>query len=427
MLCGKSTTGRNRIIPIPAESSEIENCPTRGFAFGHMNCFQGINIISPVSTRAVFLPSDCEILTTITDLHGFRISGPSSNLNRYTQWESAYSKKQKQRVAKWAKIMKEGQDIRLHRSSELKKLVRKGVPNHLRGKLWMDLSGASAKMASDMGLYQRYVDEAPATCRPEVLSLIEVDLHRTFPHHPNFNPSCFTNCEFDKFECQSTETPHLQSLRRVLRAYSARNILVGYCQGMNFIAGAMLLFLNEESCFWLLATLLEDILPSDYYDRELFGCNVDLMVLQELLPQAAPRTAIILSEAGLGLELLAVEWMVCAFVRSLGSESAMRIWDCLFAEGGKVLFRAALALVRAAEPALLAATASVDGAKGRKEEAVLGWMQTAGKGHMDADRLLKDAFALPLRRRDIEAARERCRDRLAKRAGAASGVGKAAK
>eukprot|EP00291_Cryptomonas_curvata_P020344 CAMPEP_0172177360 /NCGR_PEP_ID=MMETSP1050-20130122/15391_1 /TAXON_ID=233186 /ORGANISM="Cryptomonas curvata, Strain CCAP979/52" /LENGTH=394 /DNA_ID=CAMNT_0012849867 /DNA_START=169 /DNA_END=1353 /DNA_ORIENTATION=- len=393
-----------------------------------MNCFQGINIISPAaSTRAVFLPSDCEILTEITDSHGFIISGPSSTLNLYTQWESAYSKKQKKRVAKWAKIMKGGQDGRLYRSSELKKLVRKGVPSHLRGKLWMDLSGASAKMASDAGLYQRYVDEAPATCRPDVLSLIEVDLHRTFPHHPNFNPSCLTKCAAeDKFDCQPTETPHLQSLRRVLRAYSARNKLVGYCQGMNFIAGAMLLFLNEESCFWLLATLLEDILPSDYYDRELFGCNIDLMVLQELLPQVAPRTAIILSEAGLGLELLAVEWMVCAFVRSLGSEPALRIWDCLFSEGGKVLFRAALALVRAAEPALLAATASVNGGKGRKEEAVLGWMQTAGKGHIDADRLLKDAFALPLRRRDIEAARERCRDQLAKRAAAARAVAKPA-
>jgi hypothetical protein len=187
---------------------------------------------------------------------------------------------------------------------------------------------------------------------------------------------------------------------------------------MNFIAGAMLLFLNEESCFWLLTTLFEDILPSDYYDRELFGCRVDLMVLEELLPQVAPRTAIILGEAGVGLELLALEWMVCAFVRSLGSESALRIWDCLFAEGDKVLFRAALALVRAAEPSLLAATASANGGKSRREEAVLGWMQTAGKGHMDADRLLKDAFALPLRRRDIEAARQSCRDRLAKRAAA---------
>jgi hypothetical protein len=416
MLCGTSASRLNRIAPSSAESSDNENLKTTCFPLRHMNCLQGINVISPAaSRRAVFVPSDCEVLTVITDLHGFRVSGPSSTLNFYSQWEGDYSKKQKSRIAKWANIMKGGQDIRLFQCKELKKLVRKGVPDHLRGKLWMDLSGASAKLASNAGLYQRYVDEAPATSRPEVLSLIEVDLHRTFPHHPNFNPSCSKNCVEEERYDNPTETPHLQSLRRVLRGYSARNTLVGYCQGMNFIAGAMLLFLNEESCFWLLATLLEDILPSDYYDHELFGCHVDLMVLDELLPQVAPRTAIILSEAGLGLELLALEWMVGAFVRSLPSESALRIWDCLFAEGGKAVFRAALALVQAAEPALLAATASV-GSKSRREEAVLGWMQAAGKGHADADRLLRDAFALPLRRRDIEAARQRCRHRLSTRA-----------
>ncbi len=34
---------------------------------------------------------------------------------------------------------------------------------------------------------------------------------------------------------------------------------------MNFIAGVMLLFLEEESVFWLLTALIENILPPDYY------------------------------------------------------------------------------------------------------------------------------------------------------------------
>ena len=34
--------------------------------------------------------------------------------------------------------------------------------------------------------------------------------------------------------------------RRVLRAYARRNKAVGYCQGLNFIAGMMLLFVSEE-------------------------------------------------------------------------------------------------------------------------------------------------------------------------------------
>lgn len=60
--------------------------------------------------------------------------------------------------------------------------------------------------------------------------------------------------------------------------------VVGYCQGMNFIAGIMLLFLGEESAFWLLCALLEYILPADYYAQDLSGCNVDLRVFKNCKP-----------------------------------------------------------------------------------------------------------------------------------------------
>lgn len=42
------------------------------------------------------------------------------------------------------------------------------------------------------------------------------------------------------------------ALRRVLRAYSVYDRDVGYCQGMNFIAGMFLTFMSEEEAFWLL-------------------------------------------------------------------------------------------------------------------------------------------------------------------------------
>ncbi len=321
-------------------------------------------------------------------------------------------KKQNERAHKWDKISKGHPKFEL--SKDLKKLIRNGVPNSIRGKVWMDLSGASQKLTENAGIYEKLLSAADSTADPAALSLIEVDLHRTFPNHPRFNAASESNNHTPNTEespAEPAETPLVQSLRRVLRAYSARNKFVGYCQGMNFIVGVMLLYLNEESSFWLLATLLEDILPLDYYARELVGCHVDLMVLEELLSHVAPRTALILGEVGLGIELLALEWMVGTFVRSLPSEAALRIWDGLFAEGGKVLFRAALALTRIAEPDLLAAVAGCHN-KERREEAVLGWMQGVGRGHVDAEQLVKDAFALPLRRRDIQLARERCRSRL---------------
>ena len=42
------------------------------------------------------------------------------------------------------------------------------------------------------------------------------------------------------------------SLRRVLKAYSVYDRDIGYCQGMNFIAGMFLTLMPEEEAFWLL-------------------------------------------------------------------------------------------------------------------------------------------------------------------------------
>ena len=411
MSCCRPVRNRNKVAPWPAEVSEAG-------IFRQMNCFHGINVVSPASKRPALFHhgADCsEGLVSFADLNGFEICGSSSTLSFYSQWEAAYTKKQKERAAKWMKLSRNGSFVR---GNALKILIRKGVPNDLRGKVWMDMSGASQKMASNIGMYENFLNSAEVVSDPASLSLIELDLHRTFPNHPRFNSMCGAGSTDTIPEGKAhvssspVETPHIQSLRRVLRAYTARNKIVGYCQGMNFIVGMMLLFLNEESSFWLLSTLLEDILPTDYYAKNLIGCHVDLMALEELLPQAAPRAALVLSEVGLGVELLALEWMVGAFVRSLPSEAALRTWDCLFAEGGKVLFRTALALTRAAEPDLLAAIADCHGGKGRMEEAALAWMQGVGKGHIDAERLIKDAFALQLRRRDISLARDRCRARL---------------
>ena len=45
------------------------------------------------------------------------------------------------------------------------------------------------------------------------------------------------------------------ALRRVLAAYSLHNPVVGYCQGLNFVAGCLLMFMDEEDAFYCLSTV----------------------------------------------------------------------------------------------------------------------------------------------------------------------------
>ena len=51
---------------------------------------------------------------------------------------------------------------------------------------------------------------------------------------------------------------------------------------MNFIAGALLLFMGEEDCFWALTVLVEDLLPG-YFAIDLVAAQVDQLVFKHLV------------------------------------------------------------------------------------------------------------------------------------------------
>ncbi|CAN6472145.1 unnamed protein product [Victoria cruziana] len=212
----------------------------------------------------------------------------------------------------------------------LKRLIRKGIPPVLRPKVWFSLSGAAKKrsMAPDSyfaDLLKAVMDKVtPATLQ------IDHDLPRTFPSHPWLD----------------TPEGHA-SLRRVLVGYSFRDSDVGYCQGLNYVAALLLLVMKtEEDAFWMLATLLENVLVNDCYTDNLSGCHVEQRVFKDLLSKKCPRIAGHLEAMGFDVSLVATEWFLCLFSKSLPSETTMRVWDVLFNEGVNVLFRVALAIFK---------------------------------------------------------------------------------
>ena len=72
------------------------------------------------------------------------------------------------------------------------------------------------------------------------------------------------------------EPPFVSSLRRVLLAVSIVRDDIQYCQGMNFLAGWLLIVMNdEEKAFWTLAALLQYSFPEQYFDGTLSGVRVD--------------------------------------------------------------------------------------------------------------------------------------------------------
>lgn len=142
-------------------------------------------------------------------------------------------------------------------------------------------------------------------------------------------------------------------LRRVLRAYALRNPAVGYCQGMNFIAGLLLLVVPEETAFWALAHMVEEVSPL-CFSPPLLGTRADMRALADLLATELPALHQHCAALHLDLELLAGHWLLVYFVNIFPPPVALRVLEAAMAEGSDVTFAVALAFLRRVEAELLA-------------------------------------------------------------------------
>lgn len=130
---------------------------------------------------------------------------------------------------------------------------------------------------------------------------------------------------------------------------------------MNYVAALLLLVMKtEEDAFWMLAVLLEDVLVNNCYAPNLSGCHVEQRVFKDLLIKHCPRLCDHLEALDFDISVVATEWFLCLFSKSLPSETTMRVWDILFYEGTDVIFRTALAIFKMKEEELVLAQNIVD-------------------------------------------------------------------
>ena len=334
---------------------------------------------SSASPRGI-TPRDGAFRSGKRDKYGFIVGGEGTRGQDDRPYHLVHQHKQRKR---WNQYL--AMHPQLDKTAELRKLVRKGIPHELRGPVWQVLSGSNDRQADHpSGYYRQLVKESEekSGCGAE----IEKDLRRTFP---------------DNHLYESEEG--LAMLRRVLMAYSVYNPAIGYCQSMNFITALCLLFMDEEPAFWLLTYIVEeltciDLLPTAaaaatapsasapstssaasastsasapssasstsspasssrmyYYQADLAGVHVDQAVFASLLADKLPRIAAHFDKLELSIGPFTVNWFLCLFVNTLPLETALHVWDCMFSEGPKTLFRCALALMKVNEKSILQA------------------------------------------------------------------------
>uniref|UniRef100_A0A3B3BG25 TBC1 domain family member 8B n=1 Tax=Oryzias melastigma TaxID=30732 RepID=A0A3B3BG25_ORYME len=204
-------------------------------------------------------------------------------------------------------------------------LIVRGVPESLRGELWMLFSGAVNDMATHPGYYTELVEQSLGTSTLAT-DEIERDLHRSLPEHPAFQSDT-----------------GISALRRVLTAYAYRNPKIGYCQAMNILTSVLLLYAKEEEAFWLLVAVCERMLP-DYFNRRIIGALVDQAVFEDLIRENLPQLVEHMTDLSF-FSSVSLSWFLTLFISVLPIESAVNVVDCFFFDGIKSILQLGLAVL----------------------------------------------------------------------------------
>ena len=243
----------------------------------------------------------------VRDAHGFPV--PRNLVSKY---RSLQTRAKPASAANWPELLSQARKKSYRAGGPLPPkfvaAVSEGIPSEHRATAWLLLSGAEEHKNAQPQLYERLATQGvPA----KVEEAIDLDVRRTFPEHKRLTP------EF------------CARMRRVLIAYARRNPEVAYCQGMNFIAAALLLFTadgpaGEEQAFWLLAHVVEEILP-DHYVQSMIGHTVDRQVTEQLVELHLPALSQHLRQLSLSMPFVTTQWFLCLFVSSLPSETSFRL------------------------------------------------------------------------------------------------------
>ncbi|XP_067407645.1 TBC1 domain family member 1 isoform X6 [Emydura macquarii macquarii] len=218
--------------------------------------------------------------------------------------------------------------------------VGRGVPRHHRGEIWK-LLAEQYHLKHQFPSKQQPRDTPYKELLKQLTSqqhAILIDLGRTFPTHPYFSAQLGAG---------------QLSLYNILKAYSLLDQEVGYCQGLSFVAGVLLLHMSEEDAFKMLKFLMFDMGLRKQYRPDMTILQIQMYQLSRLLHDYHRDLYNHLEEHEIGPSLYAAPWFLTMFASQFPLGFVARVFDMLFLQGSEVIFKVALSLLGSHKPLIL--------------------------------------------------------------------------
>jgi len=275
-----------------------------------------------------------------TDKFGFLKSqdekGNENNNNKKGQEGSKDSKITKEellkvnaRTEKWQYMLEHYKTYQSIKRFKLKSRTRKGIPDNLRSYVWQLFAGKDKLVKK--GLFEK-LDKEPIDENSE-LSIIK-DLDRTYPL-----------CQLFKEKYGKGQ----RNLFRVLSNYSKYNKNIGYVQGLGYLAALFLIYMDEESAFYMLHAVIKNYEMEGLYLPGFPDLKKKYYVLLNLEKQLIPTIYNIFKRDEVPCSLYASEMFMCLFCKNLKPNILVRIIDVFLYEGYKVIYRFAIAFLKMKE------------------------------------------------------------------------------
>ncbi|RMZ05790.1 hypothetical protein D0860_05807 [Hortaea werneckii] len=212
--------------------------------------------------------------------------------------------------------------------------IRSGIPPPLRGVVWTSMSGARDRELEEA--FERLQHE-----KSPYDGQINKDVGRSFPGVELF---------------RDAEGEGQKMLGRVLKCFSLQDKDIGYCQGLGFLVGPLLMNMGEREAFCVLVRLMDHYSLRPSFLPSLSGLHMRIFQFSSLLRQHHTQLADHLEELGIEPAYLS-QWFLSCFAVTCPLPMLFRIYDVIFAEGAnETVMRVALALMRRNEPKMLEAT-----------------------------------------------------------------------
>ncbi|XP_034431150.1 TBC1 domain family member 4 isoform X2 [Hippoglossus hippoglossus] len=234
------------------------------------------------------------------------------------------------------KLTAPGRTTVLQDKEEVYRAVCQGIPKSRHGEVWLLLSHQHRLRNR---LPQRH--HAPDTPYQDLLKQLTaqqhsilVDLGRTFPTHQYFSAQLGAG---------------QLSLYNLLKAYSLLDTEVGYCQGISFVAGVLLLHMSEEQAFDMLKFLMYDLGIRRQYRPDMVSLQVQMYQLSRLLHDYHRELYNHFEEHEICPSLYAAPWFLTLFASQFPLGFVSRIFDFVFAQGTEAIFKVALCLLSSHE------------------------------------------------------------------------------